>query len=203
MTEDATARMRIWTPDARMIDPNDFARRARRRRRHGRERTRSEPMAAAVRSLDDALAVKITNIELRDAWGRWIDRAAGWDWFTTHTFKEDVFPDRALRFFDRWLARLAEAIRQKSRCSPELQSACAVEWTCRGRVHLHAVVSGRELSDHRRLRWQHRWEGLDRVCGMARVLPAMGRASAYLAKYCGKGGIVVVRGRFAGWPASH
>jgi len=160
-------------------------------------------MAAAVRTLDDALAVKIANVGLRDEWGRWIDSAAAWDWFTTHTFREDVFPDRALRLFDRWLARLAEAIREKSRCSPELQSACAVEWTCRGRVHLHAVVSGRRLSDHRRLRWQHRWEGLDRVCGMARVFPAKGRASAYLAKYCGKGGIVVVRGRFAGWPASH
>jgi hypothetical protein len=203
MTRDAHDGPRIWTPDVRVIDPRDFERRTQRKRRHGRERSRSEPMAAGIRTLDDSLAVKVTNAELRDQWGRWIDRAAEWDWFTTHTFKDDVFPDRALRLFDRWLARLAEAIREKSRCSPELQSACAVEWTCRGRVHLHAVVSGRRLSDHRRLRWQHGWEDLDRACGMARVFPAKGRASAYLAKYCGKGGIVVVRGRFAGWPASH
>lgn len=203
MTSDATTRPLIWTRDARMIDPSDFDRRKRRRRRHGRERSRSESMPAAIRTIDDSVAVKVTNVELREEWGRWIDRAAAWDWFTTQTFKEDVFPDRALRLFDRWLARMAEAIREKSRCSPELQSACAVEWTCRGRVHLHAVVSGRGLGDHRRVRWEHRWEGLDPVCGMARVLPAKGRASAYLAKYCGKGGIVVVRGRFAGWPASH
>lgn len=160
-------------------------------------------MAAGVRTIADAQFLSVGRAELRGAWGGWIDGAAAWDWFTTHTFVVDVGPDAALARFDRWLARLAEAIRQKSRCSPELQSACAVEWTYRGRVHLHAVVSGRGLSDHRRLRWQHRWEGIDRVCGMARVLPAKGRASAYLAKYCGKGGIVVVRGRFAGWPAPH
>jgi hypothetical protein len=58
-------------------------------------------MAAAVRTLDDSLAVKVTNIQLRNEWGRWIDHAAAWDWFTTHTFNEDVFPDRALRLFDR------------------------------------------------------------------------------------------------------
>lgn len=69
MTSDATTRPRIWTPDARVIDPRDFEQRTRRDRRHGRERSRSEPMAAAVRTLDDSLAVKIANPELRDEWG--------------------------------------------------------------------------------------------------------------------------------------
>lgn len=188
----------IWTPEMRMTEQAP----KRRRRRHGRTRSRPEVMAACVRHIGDARALSGA-AALRAAWGAWIDAAAPWVWFTTHTFREDVSPDRALRLHDRWLARLAEACRQKSRCSPELQSACAVEWTCRGRVHLHAVVSGQGVSDHRRVRWQHRWEGLDRVCGMARVFPARGRASAYLSKYCGKGGIVVVRGRFGGWPSPH
>jgi hypothetical protein len=159
-------------------------------------------MAACVRNPEDGRLV-VTSADLRDAYGTWIDGAAPWAWFATFTFVYDVFPDRALRMFDRWLARLAEAIRTKSRCSPNLTSACAIEWTHAKRVHLHSVIAGRGLSEHRMLRWQHRWEDLDRCCGMARVLPASGRASAYLAKYCGKGGIVVVRGRFAGWSASH
>lgn len=138
---------RIWTPKARIIDLRDAERRHRRLRRHGQPRSRSVPMPAAVRSIDDARALRIEGTGLRSAWGAWIDGAAAWVWFTTHTFKEDVFPDRALRLYDRWSARLAEAIREKSRCSPELHTACAVEWTCRGRVHLHAVVSGRGLSE--------------------------------------------------------
>ena len=202
VTENDVTIARTWTPACRVLDPKDVARRERRRERHGRERWRAEPMAACVRYVGDG-RLAVPSRELRDAIGEWIDGSVSWDWFTTHTFVQDVFPERALSLFDRWLARLAEAIRQKSCCSPELQSACAIEWTHAKRVHLHSVIAGRGLSDHRRLRWQHRWEDLDRCCGMARVLPAKGRASAYLAKYCGKGGIVVVRGRFAGWSASH
>jgi hypothetical protein len=140
---------------------------------------------------------------LSRAVAEWIDGAADWDWFTTHTFVYDVSPEAALTRYDRWLARLAEACRQKSRCPPELQAACAIEWTHAKRVHLHSVIAGRGLSRLRMLRWQHRWEDPSTGCGMARVSPAKDRASAYLSKYCGKGGIVIVRGRFGGWPASH
>ena len=72
MTGDATDRTRIWTPNARIIDPRDFDHRQRRRHRHGRERSRSEPMPARrsdARRLDDSLAVKVTNVELRNEWG--------------------------------------------------------------------------------------------------------------------------------------
>lgn len=202
VTVETVATPRRWTPECRFIDDEDALRRQRRPERHGRERSRSVPMAAGIRYPGDG-RLAVTSRELRDAYGAWIDEAADWVWFTTHTFVQDVFPDRAVSLFDRWSARLAEACRQKSGCSPELQSACAIEWTHAQRVHLHSVISARGLSGLRRLRWQHRWEELERCCGMARVLPATGRASAYLAKYCGKGGIVVVRGRFAGWSTSH
>jgi hypothetical protein len=131
-------------------------------------------MSASVRSIDDARFVAIGGPELRRGWSRWIDRAAAWDWFTTHTFKEDVSVDQALRLFDRWLARLVEASRQKSRCSPELRCAIAVEWTCRGRVHLHAVISGEGLRALRGSRWRHRWETLGRVCGNGARAPREG-----------------------------
>jgi hypothetical protein len=190
-----------WKPSNRVIDERDFERRSRRTRRHGRERQTSEPMRAAIRLPGDAKALGYA--ELSADWARWIDRATEWVWFTTHTFLYDVSPEVALALYDRWLARLAEACRQKSRCPPELQAACAIEWTHARRVHLHSVIAGRGLGRLRMLRWQHRWEDLDRLCGMARVFSAKDRASAYLAKYCGKGGVVVVRGRFAGWHASH
>ena len=150
-----------------------------------------------------AAARSLTAAALSEGWATWIDHAAEWQWFTTHTFKEDVSPHVALALYDRWLGRLAEACRQESRCPPELQAACAVEWTHARRVHLHSVIAGRGLSRLRMLRWQHRWEDLARCCGMARVFSAKDRASAYLSKYCGKGGVVVVRGRFGGWHASH
>jgi hypothetical protein len=158
-------------------------------------------MDSAIRLYGEARS--LTAAELSESWATWIDHAAAWIWFTTHTFKEDVSPHVALALYDRWLGRLAEACRQESRCPPELQAACAIEWTHAKRVHLHSVIAGRGLGSLRMLRWQHRWEDLARCCGMARVFSAKDRASAYLSKYCGKGGVVVVRGRFGGWQASH
>lgn len=132
---------------------------------------------------------------LAGAWAEWIDLWP-WDWFATFTFKDDVSPDVALRLLDRWLGRLREALTDSA--APMLQCVVAIEWTCRGRVHLHAVCRAPGLCDVSRKRWRQRWEGLSRVCGMARIHPASGRASGYLSKYCGKGGVIVARGRFAG-----
>lgn len=53
----------------------------------------------------------VNAVELRGAWADWIELCGPWDWFTTHTFREDVSPERALALFHRWLARLAEACR--------------------------------------------------------------------------------------------
>lgn len=172
-------RARRWSKKKRATSPLE----RKRKRRHGRPRPSSaQPMAPAVRTVDDARWTNVGGPELRDAWGAWIDSVGPWVWFTTHTFKADVSPDRALRLLDRWLARLAEACRQKSRSPPELRCAIAVEWTCRARVHLHAAVSAQGLEALRRILWRHRWERLDVVCGMARVHSAKDRASAYLAK---------------------
>ena len=192
---------RVWTPAIRVIHEEDFERRARRKRRHGVERPGPASMDAAIRVWGEARS--LTAAALSKGWATWIDHAAEWQWFTTHTFKEDVSPHVALALYDRWLGRLAEGCRQESRCPPELQAACAVEWTHVKRVHLHSVIAGRGLSRLRMLRWQHRWEDLARCCGMARVFSVKDRASAYHSKYCGKGGVVVVRGRFGGWHASH
>jgi len=136
---------------------------------------------------------------LRDAWCRYLDDAGPWDWFTTHTFKQDASPKLALRFYDIWLARLSEACRQKAKRHAHTRAAVAVEWTTNDRVHLHSVIRARGLQAYSRLRWQHRWEGIaSRWTGIARVHAANdARATSYLAKYMGKGGILTLRGT---WP---
>lgn len=150
-------------------------------------------MSVCARTIRDA-RVTVAQDAFAEAWSRWIDGAAAWNWFATLTFKEDVSVERAEKLARRWLARLAEATRQKSQSDPKLQSVTAIEWTCQGRVHIHIVIEAQGLDGHRRLRWQHRWEELDRVCGMARVFPASEAASAYLGKYLGKGGVITLSG---------
>lgn len=190
----------VWTPRARMIDAQDQHARKRRKRRHGRERGRSEPMSACARYEADS-RVRLSAAEFSKAWSKFIDKTILWIWFCTFTFKSDVSVERALELFDQWWARLSEAVRQKSKSTLSLTCVVAIEWTHANRVHLHAVVAGPGLDDHRRIRWQHYWEGLHYLCGMARILPAQDRASSYLGKYLGKGGILVLRGRFPRWHA--
>jgi hypothetical protein len=190
----AEAEARHWTPAARFCEtPNQRANRERRAHRHGKPRDKSLPMPPCAYTVRDA-RVMVSPEEFAQAWSGWIDRAAVWNWFATLTFKEDVSVDLGITLARRWLARMAEAVRQKSPSTPRLKSALAIEWTCNNRVHIHTVIKAPGLDDHRRLRWQHRWEELGRVCGMARVLPAKEAASAYLGKYLGKGGIITLYG---------
>lgn len=136
---------------------------------------------------------------LREAWSDYLNAGGPWDWFTTHTFKQDASPRLALRFWDVWFARLSEACRQKAKRRPNTRAAVAIEWTTNQRVHLHSVIRARGLQAYSRLRWQHRWEGIARNwTGIARVHSANdSRATSYLAKYMGKGGFLVLRGT---WP---
>ncbi len=153
----------------------------------------TERMRAGIRTEREAFYVGTPY--QREVWGAWVDACGPWDWFFTGTFKVDVGPDPALERFDRWSGRLAEA-QQQSVGRSGIRSVLAVEWTTFGRVHLHAVMRAYRLCDVRRQRWRHRWETLDSACGIARILPATGRASTYLAKYISKGGVVVARGDF-------
>ena len=136
-----------------------------------------------------------------DAWALWIDQNGPWEWFTTHTFKQDVSPRLALRFWDRWFARLSEACRQRAQRPAHARAAVGIEWTTNDRVHLHTVIRARALPAFSLQRWSHRWEGIaPHWCGMSRLHAANGgKASAYLTKYMGKGGLLALRGT---WPVT-
>lgn len=137
---------------------------------------------------------------LAPSWTHLVNSHGPYDWFTTHTFVVDCSPALAVRLYDRWLWRLIEGCRRKSRRAFVFRAALAVEWTHAERVHLHSVIAAPGLAGLPHARWRHRWEGQSAVCGMARVHSARGTASAYLAKYTGKGGAVMLRGSFARWP---
>lgn len=148
------------------------SRRARRRqRRHGKKRERIGDLGQACERFSDRPCWFEIGSAVADAWVEWINVNDPFDWFTTLTFKEDVAVKQSHRLCDRWLARLAQAVRDKSESAALLTSVCATEWTNQ-RVHLHLVVKAPGLSGHRRTRWCKSWEGLSHVCGMARIYPA-------------------------------
>lgn len=93
------------------------------------------------------------------------------------------------------------------RTKPVVSYVLAVEWTQAGRVHLHAAVSFAVFASHQsrgsdwealsRKDWCDRWERMTHRCGMARIYLQRGRASSYLAKELGKGGVFILGGPFA------
>ena len=202
-----------------------------RKRKHYAPKAR--PLGAGVRGQSPRMPAGIVTLadsrhpEYRRALprsvARFIDRAAEWHWFTTHTFSRDLSPDKALRYYEVWMARLSASLpntqrrqlrRRKSDGpgpgggdAPELDArtrrrgkpsyVVAIEWTRGGRVHLHSVISEDRLVASRRTRWARRWESLGPVCGMARIELPRGRASDYLAKEIGKGGVFCCGGPFA------
>lgn len=170
-----------------------------RARRHGRVRERFSDIGVACHSFYDRPIWYEAGAKISEAWVKWIRVNDPFNWFVTLTFKNDVSVELAHRLLDRWLARLAQAVRDKSGHQAPLTCVCATEWTTNRRVHLHLVVKAPGLDEHRRKRWSKTWEGLSALCGMARTHPAARRAAPYLTKYIGKGGLLHVRGRFVGW----
>ena len=118
--------------------------------------------------------------------GDWLTANFRWDWFTTHTFKDEkITPKQANASWFAWwnsirlMAKAAKIPRpyyvrvaepQKARSTPT--------------VHYHALIGGVEPLP--RLFAKDLWE----VSGFARVLPyEAGRgASFYIGKYLTKGG---------------
>ena len=124
---------------------------------------------------------------LRDSWASFILGFASWDWFVTLTFKTDVSRDRARRMFFAWLARLGRSLEDSKAGRPaRFRWILAMEDTCAGRVHLHALLSSNGLDDHPRFRWEARWESVGG--GLARIYPAVRKAAPYLVKYVAKDG---------------
>ena len=135
-------------------------------------------------------------------WANWITRNGPWDWFCTLTFRpEDDFrlgvveeEEDCLKIFRKWLGRVMQAHAQHRansglRQKPRSRWVVAVEPHSDGRIHLHCLIAACGLSDLSRFRWESRWEQAGG--GMARILPAVGKAAPYLSKYVSKGGFLI------------
>ena len=136
---------------------------------------------------------------LSSSWEKLIRLNGPWDWFVTFTFKSDVSIQQAVSKREQWIAKLSQAVRDKSGLRARVTWVCAIEWTHARRVHLHLLLKAPGLDDLSRRRWRTRWECLGSVCGMARIHSACVRAAPYLTKYVGKGGLMDCGGRFVRW----
>ena len=123
---------------------------------------------------------------LRNSWASFILSFASWDWSATLTFKTDVSRDRARRMFFAWLARLGRSLEDSKAGRPaRFKWVLAMEDTCAGRVHLHALLSSNGLDDHPRFRWEARWESVGG--GLARILPRRAQGSSVPGEVRGEG----------------
>lgn len=127
------------------------------------------------------------------ALGEWLSQPK-WDWYTTHTFRNDkdsqssfVSAKRADKAWYSWFNSLrlsAEIARQ----APSIYGVGSpfyfrvAEYQDRGTLHYHALIGG--VGDIRRLTYKDLWE----LWGFARVLPyEVGRgANFYVGKYLTK-----------------
>jgi hypothetical protein len=139
-----------------------------------------------------------------------------WDWFCTFTFRVNVQPEAADRYFGAWMNTLNRRLygRRWSSRTPGAWYACATERTKRGRIHFHALIGAPELAALSRLEHMRAWTNLGccpriRRCdcspkrgpGIARIeAPHDFQAAAvraYCSKYVAKGGEVNLGGAVA------
>ena len=143
--------------------------------------------------------------DLRDAWTEWLGRM-DWQLFCTFTFLKDVSPGLAGRKMNRWFKHCEQALKDFKQCGPvHLRYLASIEETCKGRMHLHAVIGGDPaLTSISRKALMRCWEGLPgNVCGLCRIYPAHGMAAHYVVKYVskgrGRGALLLAGGNFTTW----
>ena len=116
--------------------------------------------------------------------GVWLTERFTWDWYTTHTFKqEDISWGKADRAWQAWLNSLMLTCKVKGLARPHYVRATEYQEHRGGKtIHYHALIGG--LGDIRRLLFKDMWE----LFGFARVVaydPQLG-AGFYLGKYLTK-----------------
>ena len=133
-------------------------------------------------------------------WAEFLDEWP-WDWFTTHTFRQEIHPEAANKVWNRWIHQLNRyvfGVRYTNRPYDGVTWARGLEYQRRGVIHFHALL-GRIPSTTRRLDWMDKWTEL---AGYARIQPydSMKGARYYLAKYVSKGGEIDLGGPLRGSP---
>jgi len=105
-------------------------------------------------------------------------------WFVNQTFKQYQETRSAKRLFRTWVGRLKEAL--ESSGGGQLRWVLATEWQIREVIHFHSLVQGLGMDQLSRMRWEDRWETMNRNAGFCRIYNADRKAAPYLAKYTSK-----------------
>jgi len=100
---------------------------------------------------------KIT-IALQEAWIPFLDR---WHWtqFTTHTFREQVHPERAERVWRIWICKMNRVLygHRWEKRGLGVYWCRATEWQRRGVTHFHALLGGEGVDELDSYRWEEEW----------------------------------------------
>ena len=110
-----------------------------------------------------------------------------WNWFVTHTFKNDISQHRAWSKWLKWIDKLNRSIygRAHKKHSLGVVWCCATEFQKRGVIHYHALISGVPQSVYR-AEWARQWREVLN-CGRSRVDQAVQNAAMiYISKYVAK-----------------
>ena len=115
--------------------------------------------------------------------------AWGWQEYVTLTFKEEIHPEQADKYFKRWIRQINEINfgTHYRKHGYGITWARGLEFQRRGVIHFHALLSGLS-KDFSRFLAMYLWEKTGDNCGIARIYPYVQGACPYLAKYVGKGG---------------
>ena len=140
---------------------------------------------------------------LSEAWLNLISRY-DWDWYVTHTFREDVYPERADKLWRVWCSKINTALygnhwhkKVKRGTVPGVYWVRAIEYQKRGVLHFHGLVKG--VQGMNQFIWMNEWLNLDGkgltegLTGMSRIHPyenfnKQNYIIQYISKYVSKGG---------------
>jgi hypothetical protein len=118
-----------------------------------------------------------------------------WDWFATFTFESEKHPEAADKVFRVWMSKLQRSVAGnswKKKPADTVRWARGLEWQRRGVLHFHALLYHRLGLNQlqQRFAWMAEWQAL--TGSFAKILPcdSSGAVRGYIAKYCGKGGLV-------------
>ena len=118
--------------------------------------------------------------QLQEAWAAFLCQWE-WQWFATHTFREEVHPEAAHKRFRVFVSKLNRSLYGPRwyKKNKSVQWVRALEWQRRGVIHYHALYAN--VGNARRLTWMDTW---DRLAGFCRI-EKIERQDA-VAKYCSK-----------------
>jgi len=140
-------------------------------------------------------------LDLQQAWPEFIDSYKPYQWYSTHTFKDDKHPEAADKAFFRWIRSVNQDLygrryREKGRGVTWVK---AIERQKRGVLHFHCLVGSSLLYKLDRKHFMKLWEtdgnmGNKIVNGFARIyeFDTSRGAVSYLSKYVLKDGEIDV-----------